>query len=1247
MSRLANIAIFAELFNILQNKIFKQKSYIMTKNLQLICIAILLFSFTTKITAQDDDGDGFHDGDVAALKKILTDNPDCTLDWSGTDYGSWSDINWGYTIPKRISVLSLSDKNLSKLDITSFTYLNALYIKNNNLTALDLTGTKYLQTIKCSNNSISALDLTQLRNLSNIQCDRNNLSELNTSNNTSLKYIICSNNNISALDFTNNTALESLSCNNNKIKTLNLSTNTKLTKLYCYDNEMIQLNITGAISLDKIYCQNNDITTFDTSSNTKLTYLNCADCNIESLNLISNTLLASLTANNNNISSISLPKGEVLNNISINNNQITSIDLSEATGIKYVRINDNNLTAIDISSNTSITNLEINNNNISSLKTSDVHTVGVVKCKQNRLKFTDILLFGKPYIFEYSDQANITENYTMFGGPEIDLSDQESIDGTNSVYKWYRDGELLTGITSSKYTPTVAGVYKCIITNSEYPKLTLSTGNITVELKNDYAPIIATNSLNISENSVINSQVGTITITDNDPVQNPVTFTLTDNSGTFKIDESTGVIKVKSATLNHEVKESITVNVSVNDGDNIVNKDITIYIDNVNEKPENIELSSAEINENMPADTEVAIINITDVDKNDVLTATFADATPDNAYFKITGNKLIAKVQFDRETKKTYTIKIKATDKEGLFITKIFTVTVTDVNEKPENLQLSAKEIAENEVSGAEIGILSATDIDENDVVTITLDGDSEDNDQFEIKDNKLLSKAVFNKEIKDSYKVKVKATDKDGMFVSETYTIIVTDVNEKPDNLKISATTVAENSVIGTEIGTLTATDVDENDEITIALDGSDNDNAWFDVKENKLISKAKFDKETKDIYTIKVKVSDKEGLFSTEEFTITVTDINEKPENLQISATEIAENATEGTEIGVLSATDIDENDVVTITLDGDNEDNDQFEIKNNILISKASFDFETKKVYTVKIKATDKEGLYDTKKFTISVTDQNEAPVSIKANKSSIAENSAVGTFVTEIIATDNDKDDEITLTIADNDNFDLDNNRVITKKVFNYEDTDSYTVTITATDRAGLTLERKIDIAVSNVNEAPYNLKISNFLVFINISTGTEIAKISADDVDDNEEITYTIADNKYFEINDNSLRTKADLSPILFTDFNINITATDNGGLTVTKEFAITIRKTDLTDINADQSITIDIYPNPVSDMVNIKANEVIESIDILTVSGRIVYSKVVNSEQIRINTNNIQSGIYIIRIRTEKSTVTEKIIIRH
>jgi hypothetical protein len=1117
-------------------------------------MAILLFSLTSKIMAQDANNDGFHDGDVTALKKILTDNPDCTIKWSGTNYGSWSGVAWNDDTPKRVKSLTLRNKKLKQIDLKSLTE-------------------------------------------------------------------------ITIIDFTGN-------------------------------------------SLTEIYLEQNK------------------------------KLFAAM----------------------INFNKLNSIDISKNGGLRDLRIYSNNITSIKI-------------------PRFMLH----LDCQRNRLKFTDLLPLWKPNTFKYSDQASITANYAIFPNEEIDLSDQEDIEGTQSVYKWYKDGVLMNGVTSSKYTPTEIGVYKCKITNSKFPSLTLSSGKITVKLRNDHAPVITSSTFNILENSTINSEVGTVTITDNDPIQNPVTFSITDNTGSFKIDENTGVIKVKSEILNHEIAESVDVTVSVNDGDNIVNKDITIYIDDVNEKPENLQLSAKQIAENEAVGTEIGLLSATDIDENDVVTITLDGDNEDNDQFEVKENKLLSKAVFNKEVKDSYKVKVKATDKGGLSVSETYTITVTNVNEKPENLQLSAKEIAENEITGTEIGLLSAIDVDENDAVTITLDGDNEDNDQFEVKDNKLLSKAVFNKEVKDSYKVKVKATDKGGLSVSETYTITVTNVNEKPENLQLSASEIAENEAVGTEIGLLSATDVDENDVVTFALDGDNDDNDQFEVKENKLLSKAVFNKEVKDSYKVKIKATDKGGLSVSGTYTITVTNVNEKPENLQLSASEIAENkavgteigllsatdvdendvvtitldgdnedndqfeikenkllskavfnkevkdsysvkikATDkgglsvsgtftitvtnvnekpenlqlsakqiteneavGTEIGLLSATDVDENDVVTITLDGDNEDNDQFEIKENRLISKASFDFETKKIYTVKIKATDKEGLFITKEFTISVTDQNEAPVSIKANKSSIAENSAVGTFVTEIIAIDKDKDDVITLTIADNDNFELDNNRVITKKEFNYEDTDSYTVTITATDKGGLKLEKEIDITVSNVNEAPYNLSISNLTILEDVNIGTEVAKISADDADKNDEVTYTIKDNKYFEINDNSLRTKADLSPLKSTDFTVHITATDKGGLTVTKEFAITVKENNSTSVNTDHNITLDVYPNPVYDIVNIKADKVIESIDILTVSGRIVYSKAVNSEQIRVNTNNIQSGIYIIRIRTQNSTVTKKIIIRH
>ena len=65
-----------------------------------------------------------------------------------------------------------------------------------------------------------------------------------------------------------------------------------------------------------------------------------------------------------------------------------------------------------------------------------------------------------------------------------------------------------------------------------------------------------------------------------------------------------------------------------------------------------------------------------------------------------------------------------------------------------------------------------------------------------------------------------------------------------------------------------------------------------------------------------------------------------------------------------------------------------------------------------------------------------------------------------------------------------------------------------------------------------------------------------------------------------------------------------------------------------------------IYPNPASDFVIIETQDNIKDINIYSVSGQ----KVMNTQNKKINIQNLRSGVYLIEIKTDKSTTTHKII---
>jgi rhamnogalacturonan endolyase len=101
--------------------------------------------------------------------------------------------------------------------------------------------------------------------------------------------------------------------------------------------------------------------------------------------------------------------------------------------------------------------------------------------------------------------------------------------------------------------------------------------------------------------------------------------------------------------------------------------------------------------------------------------------------------------------------------------------------------------------------------------------------------------------------------------------------------------------------------------------------------------------------------------------------------PSNIAISGVSVPENQAAGAVVGNLSSTASGAASTYTysfVTGSG-SIDNGAFEIVNGQLRTTASFDYETKSSYSVRIRTTDANGLFYDKAFLISVVNVNEAP------------------------------------------------------------------------------------------------------------------------------------------------------------------------------------------------------------------------------------------------------------------------------
>ena len=445
-----------------------------------------------------------------------------------------------------------------------------------------------------------------------------------------------------------------------------------------------------------------------------------------------------------------------------------------------------------------------------------------------------------------------------------------------------------------------------------------------------------------------------------------------------------------------------------------------------NHAPTAIDLSASSIAENAAANTVVGTLSTTDQDSGNSFTYTLVAGTgdTDNGAFNISGSSLRATNPFNYEVKSSYSVRIRSTDQGGLYVEQAFTITVTDVNEAPTVVSLSASSIAENAAANTTVGTLSTTDPDAGNTFTYTLvagTGDT-DNGAFSISGSSLRATNPFNYEVKSSYSVRVRSTDQGGLNIEQAFTITVTNVNEAPTVVALSASSIAENAAANTVVGTLSTTDPDSGDTFTYTLVAGtgDTDNGAFNISGSSLRATNPFNYEVKSSYSVRVRSTDQGGLYTEQAFTITVTNINEAPTVVALSASSIAENAAANTVVGSLSTTDPDAGNTFTYTLvagTGDT-DNAAFNISGSSLRATNPFNYEVQSSYTVRVRSTDQGGLYAEQAFTITVTNVNEAPVITESDPQSVtmSEDGSPVAFSLTLHASDVDSGDVLTWSIS---------------------------------------------------------------------------------------------------------------------------------------------------------------------------------------------------------------------------------------
>ena len=373
-----------------------------------------------------------------------------------------------------------------------------------------------------------------------------------------------------------------------------------------------------------------------------------------------------------------------------------------------------------------------------------------------------------------------------------------------------------------------------------------------------------------------------------DPDGDTLTYSLggTD-ADSFRIESATGQLQT-SASLDYETRTTYTVEVNVSDRD-VAAPDpetklmatiaVTIHVTNDNEAPTFNEGSATtrDIREGTASRTNIGEPILAMDPDGDTLMYSLGGTDANTFGINSASGQLQTKAFLDYETQSAYMVIISVFDGNGESATISVTINVTDINENQAIVfsdgSSTTRSIAENTAAGVAIGsAVSATHAD-NDSLTYTLSGTDAASFNIDSATGQLQTHAPLDYETQSSYAVLVSASD--GELPSMIAVMIhVTNVNEPPAFLAETATQgVPRSKTANAAIGApFTAIDPDANDILTYSL-GTDADEASFTIESDtgqlRVGANTTFDYETKNTYTVVVKVTDTGNLSDT----ITIT--------------------------------------------------------------------------------------------------------------------------------------------------------------------------------------------------------------------------------------------------------------------------------------------------------------------------------------------------------------------------------------
>ena len=408
---------------------------------------------------------------------------------------------------------------------------------------------------------------------------------------------------------------------------------------------------------------------------------------------------------------------------------------------------------------------------------------------------------------------------------------------------------------------------------------------------------------------------------------------------------------------------------------------------------------------------------------------------------------------------------------------------------------------------------------------------------------------------------------------------ISVLDLNEK---LGLTNKVINENEA-GATVGDLSILDTDfGNENITYILSGDDAQYFGLDGSTIKLNNDVSANYENKTKYTLTITATNADGETITEKVVVKIANVNEEV-NL-VTAINNQSNDEDASLSFTFSSTTFSDIDGDTLTYTTTLSDGSALPSWLNFNAATHTFSGTplNDNVGVINITITASDGSFAaTDTFSLTVINTNDEPTAVNLSATTIDENSEGGA-IGDVTTADDDNinGDSHTYALSGNDanSFEVVNGQLKLKAGINpnYEVKTSYEVTVTSTDESGSTIAQSFDVGINNINEAPTSINLSAAVIDEN-DTGASVGDLSSTDEDAGDTVTYTLSgtDEGFFEVVNNKLQLKSNLSANYESKSSLSVTinANDSGGLSFSQTFNVTVNNIN----DAPTDITLSSY----------------------------------------------------------------------